>query len=129
LGALIGESIGGLPGEFVGALIGSMFGLGGNVSYVPSTGSIYAGPIATFGVGINGGSGSAVSVVPVRSPQNAKSIANGRSYSLTYQPSYTGSTVTKSPGSGPPVVGPSMGTKVPVSGTIGFNFCFRHCGC
>ncbi len=129
LGAMIG-SLAGPPGAFAGALIGSMFGIGGSVSYVPGTGSIYAGPVATFGVGINGGSGFSISAVHVPASQNANSIANGKSFSLNYQPNpFFGSTVTKSPGSGPPVVGPSIGTKVPVSASGGYSFCLRHCGC
>jgi RHS repeat-associated protein len=129
LGDAIG-SVGGPVGAFVGGLVGSMFGVGGGISYVPGTGSIYAGPIATFGVGINGGSGFSVSAVHVPSGQNANSIASGKSFSLTYQPNpFLGSTVTKSPGSGPPVVGPSMGTKVPVSASAGYSFCLWHCGC
>ena len=129
LGALVG-SLFGPEGTLPGALIGSMFGVGGSVSYVPGTGSIYAGPVATFGLGINGGSGFSFSAVHVPSTQNANSIANGKSFSLSYQPNpFLGSTVTKSPGSGPPVVGPSVGTKVPVSGSAGYSFCLRHCGC
>ena len=129
LGALIG-SLFGPEGTLPGALVGSMFGVGGSISYVPGTGSLYAGPVATFGVGINGGSGFSVSAVHVPSSQNANSIANGKSFSLSYQPNpFLGSTVTKSPGSGPPVVGPSMGTKVPVSASAGYSFCLRHCGC
>ena len=123
-------SLAGPPGEFAGALIGSMFGVGGSVSYVPGTGSLYAGPVAAFGVGVNGGSGFSVSAVHVPSSQNANSIANGKSFSLTYQPNpFLGSSVTKSPGSGPPVVGPSLGTRVPVSASAGYGFCLRHCGC
>jgi RHS repeat-associated protein len=129
LGAAIG-SLAGPPGEFAGALIGSMFGVGGSVSYVPGTGSVSAGPVATFGVGVNGGSGFSVSAVHVPASQNANSIASGKSFSLSYQPNpFLGSTVTKSPGSGPPVVGPSIGTKVPVSASAGYSFCLRHCGC
>jgi hypothetical protein len=63
LGALIGGLFG-PEGTLPGALIGSMFGVGGSVSYVPATGSLYAGAVATFGVGISGGSGSSVSAVP-----------------------------------------------------------------
>jgi RHS repeat-associated protein len=129
LGALLG-SLFGPEGTLPGALVGSMFGVGGSVSYVPGTGSLYAGPVATFGLGVNGGSGFSVSAVHVPSTQNANSIANGKSFSLSYQPNpFLGSTVTKSPGSGPPVVGPSVGTKVPVSASAGYSFCLRHCGC
>jgi hypothetical protein len=129
LGGAIG-SVFGPAGALVGNLIGSMFGVGGSVSYVPGTGSIYAGPVATFGAGLNGGSGFSASVVHVPSGQNANFIAGGKSFSLTYQPNpFLGSTVTKSPGSGPPVVGLSVGTKVPVSGSAGYSFCLRHCGC
>jgi hypothetical protein len=129
LGALIG-SLFGPAGTLPGALIGSMFGVGGSVSYVPGTGSVYAGPVATFGLGINGGSGFSVNAVHAPSSQNANSIANGKSFSLSYQPNpFLGSTATKSPGRPPPVVGPSVGTKVPVSASAGYSVCLRHCGC
>jgi len=39
LGATIGGAIGGPPGGFLGGIIGSFFGVGGTVSYVPSTNS------------------------------------------------------------------------------------------
>lgn len=130
LGALIGEAIGGAPGAFLGGIIGSLFGIGGNVSYVPSTNSWYAGPIAVFGVGLGGGSGVSATFVNVPGTQNANVIANGFSSSITYQPNFLlGSTVTKSPGGGPPVVGPSIGTRVPVAGGVSNNFCLINCGC
>jgi hypothetical protein len=129
-GAAIGGAIGGPPGAFVGGIIGSLFGVGGNVSYVPSTNSWYAGPTATFAPGLGGGNGISANFVNVPSTQNANSIANGASYSITFQPNpFFGSTVTKSPGSGPPVVGPSVGTRVPVSFSAGYNFCLHNCGC
>jgi hypothetical protein len=56
LGAAIG-SLFGPEGTLPGALIGSMFGVGGSISYVPGTGSLYAGPVASFGVGISGDPG------------------------------------------------------------------------
>src|SRR5581483_12333272 len=95
LGAAIG-SLFGPEGTLPGALLGSMFGVGGSISYVPGTGSLYAGPVATFGVGISGGSGFSVSAAHVPSPQNANSIASGKSFSLSYQPNpFLGSAVTK----------------------------------
>lgn len=98
LGALIG-SLFGPEGTLPGALIGSMFGIGGSVSYVPGTGSLYAGPVATFGVGISGRSGFSVSAVHVPSSENANSIANGKSLSLSYQPNpFLGSTDLAGPG-------------------------------
>ena len=129
-GALIGEAIGGPPGAFVGGIIGSLFGVGGSVSYVPSTNSWYAGPTAVFAPGLGGGNGISANYVNVPVGQNAHSIANGASYSITFQPNpLFGSVVTKSPGSGPPVVGPSIGTRVPVSFGAGYNFCLHNCGC
>jgi RHS repeat-associated protein len=129
----LGAAIGGLGGEvsaFVGGLVGSMFGVGGSASYVPGTGSFYLGGVVTVGAGIGGGSGASLSVVPVPSSQNANSIANGLSYALTYQPLFFfGSTVIKSPGSGPAVVGPSVGSRVPVSTSVGYSRCLWNCGC
>ncbi|WP_044176066.1 RHS repeat-associated core domain-containing protein [Granulicella mallensis] len=129
-GTAIGGAIGGEPGAFVGGIIGSMFGVGGNVSYVPSTHSLYAGPTAVFAPGLGGGNGISANYVNVPSTQNANSIANGPSFSITFQPNpFFGSVVTKSPGSGPPVVGPSVGTRVPVSFGAGYNICLHNCGC
>src|SRR5437588_13088408 len=55
--------------------------------------------------------------------QNPNAIANGLSYSVTFQPiPFLGSTIQKSPGSGPSVVGPSVGTRVPVSFGVSYNF-------
>lgn len=130
VGAAIGGLVGGPAGAFAGGVIGSMFGAGISVSYVPSTQSLYVGPTATVGLGISGGGGVSASTVVVPAGQNPNSIANGTSYSLTYQPTpFTGSTVTKSPGSGPPVVGPSVGTRIPVAGSASHSFCIYHCGC
>ena len=128
LGAAIGGLIGGPPGGFAGAVIGSFFGVGGTASYVPSSNSLYAGPTLVVGLGVGGGSGAGANAVTVPAGQNPNSIANGPSYSLTYQPlPFLGSTVVKSPGSGPPVVGPSVGTRIPVSGGVSYNFCVKGC--
>jgi hypothetical protein len=130
VGAAIGGAIGGPPGAFLGGIIGSFFGVGGTVSYVPSTKSWYAGGTIVFGLGLGGGNGFGVSTVMVPPGQNPNSIANGPSFSLTYQPNpFLGSTVVKSPGSGPPVVGPSGGTRIPVSGGFSYSFCLKNCGC
>jgi len=129
-GAAICEAIGGPPAAFFGVILGSLFGVGGNVSYVPSTNSWYAGPTVVFAPSWGGGQGISANYVNVPSTQNANSIANGASYSITFQPyPFFGSVVTKSPGSGPPVVGPSVGTRVPVSVSAGKNICLRNCGC
>src|SRR5208337_2301894 len=115
-GAAIGEAIGGPPGAFLGGILGSLFGVGGTVSYVPSTKSLYAGPTLVFAPALGGGNGFSGNVVSVPAGQNPNSIANGLSYSVTFQPSpLLGSTVVKSPGSGPSVMGPSAGTRIPVS--------------
>jgi RHS repeat-associated protein len=130
VGAAIGGLVGGPPGAFLGGILGSFFGVGGNVSYVPSTNSLYAGATLVLGLGLSGGSGIGVNAVMVPSTQNPNSIASSLSFSLTYQPRpFLGSTVTKSPGSGPPVVGPSVGTRIPVSGSVSYNFCLTNCGC
>lgn len=129
-GAAIGEAIGGPPGAFLGGIIGSLFGVGGTVSYVPSTKSLYAGPTLVFAPALGGGNGFSGSVVSVPAGQNPNSIANGLSYSVTFQPSpLLGSTVVKSPGSGSPVVGPSVGTRVPVSFGVSYNFPVKKGGC
>jgi hypothetical protein len=67
LGAAIG-SLAGPPGEFAGALIGSMFAVGGTISYLPGTGSVHGGPVVAVGVGVNGGSGFSVSAVHQPNP-------------------------------------------------------------
>ena len=126
-GAYIGGLLLGPPGAIMGGVIGDFFGVGVSGSYVPSTGSFYLGP--TVVVGLGGGTGASANFVNVPSTQNPNSIANGLSYSLTYQPlPFAGATVTKSPGSGPPVVGPSIGTRIPVSGGASLNFCVKNCG-
>jgi hypothetical protein len=62
----------------------------------------------------------------VPSKQNPNSIAGGYDFSLTYQPNpFLGSTVVKSPGSGPPVVGPSIGTRIPVAGSVSYSICLK----
>src|SRR5262249_17613470 len=100
-----------------GALIGSMFGVGPTGSAVPSTRSLYAGITFIGGLRIVGGAGGNINVGNVPPNQNPNAIANVMSFSLTYQPKFlAGSTVTKSPGSGPPVVGPSVGTRIPFRG-------------
>ena len=129
VGAAMGSLVG-PGGTLPGALVGSMFGAGVTGSYVSATKSIYIGGTVTFGLGISGGGGASINAVNVPRGQNANAIANGQSYSLTYQPlKYAGSTVTKSPGSGPPVVGPSIGTRIPFAASYAFNFCLRNCGC
>lgn len=130
VGAGIGGLIGGEPGAFIGGIIGSFFGVGGTASYVPSTKSWYAGGTIVFGLGVGGGKGVGANAVMVPRGQNPNSIANGPSFSLTFQSNpFLGSTVVKSPGSGPPVVGPSGGTRIPVSGGFSDNFCLKNCGC
>ena len=127
LGALIGGLIGGPPGAALGGVIGNLVGVGVSGAYVPSTGSLYIGPTALVGLG--GGTGGGLNYVNVSNTQNANSIANGLSFSLTYQPlPFAGATIIKSPGSGPPVVGPSIGSRIPVVGGVSFNFCVRNCG-
>ena len=116
LGGVLGEMVAPPGGGVVGALLGSTFGTGGNISYVPSTDSYYAGPTVTFSPVLFSGTGATGSDVLVPRGQNPNSIANGTSFSVTFQPTpLTGSTVTKSPGSGPAVGGFAVGTKLPVS--------------
>jgi RHS repeat-associated protein len=123
LGAVIGEAIDPAGGGVVGALLGSTVGVGVGVSYVPSTDSWYAGPTVTFSPIILSGTGASANAVIVPKGQDPNSIANGPSFSFTLQPTpLTGTTVTKSPGSGPPVAGPSVGTKVPIAYGASYNF-------
>ncbi len=123
LGGLIGEAIDPAGGGVVGAILGSTVGVGGSVSYVPSTDSWFAGATVTFSPVVMSGTGVSANAVIVPSGQNPNSIANGQSYSVTLQPTpLTGTTVVKSPGSGPAVAGPSIGTKVPVAFGASYNF-------
>jgi RHS repeat-associated protein len=125
LGAEIGGTIGGPLGILPGALIGSMCGVGPSFSYVPSTNSLYGGLQVSCGIApIDGGLGLNGNAVNVPPSQDPNSIANGWTGSLTFQPTpITGVTVTKSPGSGPPVAGPSFGTRVPVAVGGGYSWC------
>jgi transposase len=129
LGSVFVQVVGVLSAEgLITMVIGSFFGVGGTASYVPSSNSLYAGATVVVGLGVGGGSGVSASAVTVPAGQNPNSIANGPSYSLTYQPlPFLGSTVVKSPGSGPPVVGPSVGTRIPVSGGVSYNVCVTGC--
>lgn len=121
-GAAIGGGIGGPPGMIIGGIIGSAFGVGGNASYVPSTGSLYVGPSIVFAPALGGGNGVSVTAVSVPAGQDPNSIANGLSGSVSFQPIWAaGSTIVKSSGT-PSVVGASMGTRVPVSFGAGYNF-------
>jgi RHS repeat-associated protein len=130
VGAAIGGVIGGLPGALIGAAVGSMFGVGVNVSYVPSTNSWYAGPIVVFAPGFGGGTGGSISRLSVPSSQNPNSVASGLGLTATFQPlPLLGSTVLKSPGNGPAVVGSSMGSRVPVSFGAGYNFAINKGRC
>jgi hypothetical protein len=127
-GELMGGLVAGPSGAAIGGLIGNMIGVGVNVSYVPSTQSWYAGPTAVFSP-LGGGSGVSANYVNVPNTQDPNSIANGFSYSLTFQPTqFAGSTVVKSPGNGPAVVGPSIGSRTPVSTGASYNICFISCG-
>jgi RHS repeat-associated protein len=129
-GVVVGGAIGGPVGVFVGGMIGSLLGVGGTVSYVPSTKSLYAGPTLVVAPALGGGSGFSGNAVSVPAGQNPNSIANGLSYSVTFQANpLLGSTVVKSPGNGPPVLGPSVGTRIPVSFGVSYNFPVKKGGC
>ena len=122
-GALIGGAIAGPPGALVGGIIGSFFGVGLNASYVSSTNTLYGGPTIVFAPALGGGNGFSFSAVNVPSSQNPNSIASGLSFSATFQPKlFAGATVVKTPGSGPPVVGFSTGSRVPAAFGMGYNF-------
>jgi hypothetical protein len=128
--ALIGGALFGPPGAVIGGTIGSSVGVGATFSWVPSTNSWYVGPTIVAGIKPGAGSGFGVNAVLVPSNQNPNSIANHLSFSGTWQPMLTGgSTVTKSPGSGPPVAGYSTGTRLPASGSASFTICIKNCGC
>jgi hypothetical protein len=129
-GAAAGFELGGIPGAVVGGAIGSLFGIGPTVSYVPSTGSFYLGLTVVFPPALGGGNGFSANVVSVPAGQNPNSIANGGSISMTFQPSpFFGSTVVNSPGNGPAVIGPAVGTRVPVSFSGSYNFRVIGAGC
>jgi hypothetical protein len=50
-------------------------------------------------------------------------------FSGTFQPFLTlGATIMKTPNAGPPVTGFSVGTRIPVSGAVSFDFCVKNCG-
>jgi RHS repeat-associated protein len=127
LGAGIGEMLGGLGGAFSGAIFGSMCGAGPTGAYVPRTGSVYFGLTVVCGASPGAGYGPQVTRTRVTGGQNPNKIAGGFSSTVTFQPTIiTGTTVTKSPGSSP-VVGSSVGTRVPVSGGVGYNICLLNC--
>ena len=61
---------------------------------------------------------------------NVYNPSNNQVNGQSYQPMlFTGATISKSPGSGPPVVGPSVGTRIPFAASASYNFCFWNCGC
>ena len=127
LGAAIGEALAGPGGVLPGAAIGSMFGFGGSASVIPSTGTVYFGPVLSFSPGLSGGTGFTITSYFFPPGQDPNGVLGGWSGSITYQPApWAGSTVTKSPGQAP-VVGVSFGTKVPFSVGGGYSFCVRNC--
>ncbi len=121
-GAALGEAIDPAGGGVVGALLASTVGVGGSVSYVPSTDSWYAGPTVSFTPQLMGGNGVSANTALVPATQDPNAIANGKSFSVNAQPmALTGSTVTYSPGSGPPVAGPTVGTRTATT-TFGASY-------
>jgi hypothetical protein len=66
-------------------VLGSQFEVGGNISYVNSTHSLYIGPTAVFAPLQVGGGGFSLSYTNVPASQNANSIANGISYGVAFQ--------------------------------------------
>jgi RHS repeat-associated protein len=128
-GGVVGLEFGGLWGGLAGAILGSFINIGGNVSVVRSTRSVYIGP--TLSISPPGPSPVSYSgaIVPVPYSQNANSIASGLSYSFSFQPSlFAGSTVIKSPNN-PAVVGFSGGSRFPVSVGASAGICIKNCGC
>jgi RHS repeat-associated protein len=124
-GAFIG-SLFGPEGTAIGAAIGSSFGIGLSVSYVPSTNSWYAGWTAVASPLNGGGVSASYSFVP--NGQNPNSIANGTSYSASSTTPF-GPILTKSPGSGPSVPGIAVGTHTPIAVSAGHSWCVHNCGC
>jgi RHS repeat-associated protein len=126
VGALIGSAIGG-GGVFPGYAIGSMFGAGATVAWIPTSGTVFLGPALTFTPGLGGGSGFSVSGYYFPSGQDPYQTLSGWSGSVSYQPMpWAGSTAMRSPGQNP-VVGPSFGTRVPVTVGGGYGVCVRNC--
>jgi RHS repeat-associated protein len=125
LGALVGEGIAGPAGVFPGYWIGSMFGLGPNISDDPSTGRVYLGPSLTFSPSLGGGNGASFTSWFFPGGQDPDATLRSWSGSVTFQPTpISGSSVTKSPGQ-PPVAGYSVGTRVPVALSGGYSWCLN----
>jgi hypothetical protein len=109
-----------------GAAIGNMIAIGLSGAWVPKTNSLFVGPVLSFTPGGNGTGGSATKL---RFPngQSPISTLKGLSGSMSLQPlPWAGSTVMKSPGQAP-VVGPSFGTKVPLTFSASYGFCVWKC--
>jgi hypothetical protein len=123
LGALVGGLFG-PDGAVIGYAIGSEFGVGADVSYVPSGNNLYFGPAVAFApFQIGGGSSLSASLTRVPSDQSANAIANGLSFSASFQANpLLGTVVTKSPGSGPAVTGTQVGTRSPITFGAAYNF-------
>jgi RHS repeat-associated protein len=122
LGAAIGGGLGGPPGLFIGYAIGSMFGAGMNVSWVPQTNQWYAGPTANFSPGFWGGTGASLTRYSFPDQQSAGKVLSSWSGCVDFQPTpLTGATVLKSPGRSP-VVGFTVGSRVPVAFGGGYNW-------
>jgi RHS repeat-associated protein len=135
LGGVIGAAVGGYicgepcaaVGGDLGQSIGSMVGLGVNVSYVPSTGTVDVGPVASFTPGVDGGTGVSGNVVVVPPGVDPTAVASGWSTTLTGQPAEVGGFAVVWSDGQSPVGGYSAGTKTPISIARGYNFCVWNC--
>lgn len=121
LGGMIGEAVDPAGGGVVGALLGSTIGVGGNISFVPSTHSTYIGPTLTFTPRLGGGEGLNVSWLFAPSMYKADSIASRFSISSTWQPIFVGFAGIYSPGNGW-AAGLSGGSRTPISVGVSYNF-------
>jgi hypothetical protein len=111
-----------LTGALVGYAVGSMFGAGVNVSWVPATNQWYVGPTVNLSPGFWGGTGVSVTRFSFPNQQSAGNVLSSWSASVNFQPTpLTGTTVTKSSGS-PSVVGYTAGSRVPVAFGAGYNW-------
>jgi len=123
LGGIIGEAIEPVGGGVVGALLGSTIGVGGSASYVPGSDSTYIGATLTFTPRLLGGEGGNISWQFASNSFKADNIASGFSFSGNVQPTLLGAAGSWSPGNGW-AAGPSVGTRVPVSVGVSYNFNF-----
>lgn len=97
---LIGTAVAGPMGMLPGALIGSLVGVGLNISYAESTGTLYAGPTVTVTPSpMMGGNGAGITFYRAELGQDVNASMIGWGLSVNYQPLFwAGSGTSFSPG-------------------------------